>query len=128
MRIRSNLNFPEEIYAYVGGHIHAINPYTGETVWQTRLPKAYKSSIGTVIVDGDIVLAGVGGYLHALDKMDGRLLWTNEFKSMGLGIVGIATRASSADGSAQAAQQQANAQAAAVAAAATAAAAGAAVS
>ncbi len=116
MRIRTNLEFPEEIIAYIGGHVHAINPLNGQTIWSTKLPKAYKSSIGTVIIDGDIVLAGVGGYLHALDKQDGRLIWTNEFKGMGLGMVGVATPLSSQNGTAQAAQQQANAQAAATAA------------
>ncbi|MCB9895864.1 MAG: PQQ-binding-like beta-propeller repeat protein [Planctomycetes bacterium] len=124
MRMRMDMRMPEAIVVYVGGHVHAVEPMSGQTLWSTRLPKTYKQSIGTVLVEGDVVLAGVGGRLYCLDIYDGRLIWMNEMPGMGLGMVAVATPAGSANGSAQAAQQAANAQAAATAAVAASAAAG----
>ncbi|MCA8935077.1 MAG: PQQ-binding-like beta-propeller repeat protein [Planctomycetes bacterium] len=118
MRMRMDLNMPEMIIVYVGGHVHALDPMTGQTLWSTRLPKAYKQSIGTVVIDGDIALAGVGGRIYCLDVTDGRILWVNEMPGMGLGMAAVATPNTSANGAAQSAQQAANAQAAVAAAAA----------
>ncbi|MCA8913544.1 MAG: PQQ-binding-like beta-propeller repeat protein [Planctomycetes bacterium] len=115
MRLRVDMKMPEMIVAYVGGHVHSLDPMTGQTLWSTRLPKAYKQSIGTVVIDGDVVLAGVGGRIYCLDVIDGRILWLNELPGMGLGMAAVATPETSANGAAQAAQQAANAQAAAVA-------------
>jgi outer membrane protein assembly factor BamB len=117
MRMRINMQLPPAIVAYVGGFVHALDPLTGNTVWERKLPKAYKASIGTVLIDGDVVLAGVGGRVYCLDLSSGRVLWTNEMPGLGLGMVAVATPATSANGAAQAAQAAANAQAAAVAAA-----------
>lgn len=126
MRMRIDMRMPEAIVVYVGGCVHALDPMTGQTRWSTSLPRAYKQSIGTVLIDGDVVLAGVGGRVYCLDIVDGRILWQNDMPSMGLGMVAVATPATSGNGSAQSAQQAANAQAAAAAAATGAAAAGAA--
>lgn len=116
MRMRIDMQMPEAVVVYVGGHVHAIDPMSGNTLWSTRLPKAYKQSIGTVLIEGDVVLAGVGGRVYCLDIYDGRVMWVNEMPGMGLGMVAVATPQSSANGAAQAAQQAANAQAAATAA------------
>lgn len=126
MRMRVDMRMPEAVIAYVGGRVFSLDPLTGETIWETKLPKAYRASIGGAIIDGDVVLAGVGGRVYCLDITDGRILWMNEMPGLGLGMVSVATPAVSSDPS-QAAQQIANAQAAA-AAAASAAAAGAAAS
>ena len=117
MRMRVDMRMPEAVVVYVGGYVHALNPMTGDTVWSTKLPKAYKSSIGGAIIDGDVVLAGVGGRVYCLDITDGRLLWQNDMPGMGLGMVSVATPVTSSE-SAQGAQQIANAQAASAAAAA----------
>jgi outer membrane protein assembly factor BamB len=114
--MRIDMQMPEAVVVYVGGHVHAIDPMSGNTLWSTRLPKAYKQSIGTVLIEGDVVLAGVGGRVYCLDIYDGRVMWVNEMPGMGLGMVAVATPQSSANGAAQAAQQAANAQAAATAA------------
>lgn len=124
MRMRVDMRMPEAVIAYVGGHVFSLDPLTGKTIWETKLPKAYRTSIGGAIIDGDVVLAGVGGRVYCLDITDGRLLWMNEMPGLGLGMVSVATPAGSSD-SAQGAQQIANAQAAAEAAATAAAAAGA---
>jgi outer membrane protein assembly factor BamB len=110
--MRVNLEMPRAIVAYAGGHVQALDPLTGQTIWSTNLPKAYKTSIGTVLIDGDMVLAGVGGRVYCLDITDGRLIWVNELPGMGFGMVALATPVTSADGPAQSAQQAANAQAA----------------
>jgi outer membrane protein assembly factor BamB len=111
------MNMPEMIVVYVGGHVHSLDPLTGNTLWKTRLPKAYRNSIGTLLIEGDVVLAGAAGRVYCLDISDGRILWVNEMRWMGLGMVAVATPNGSADGSSQAAQQAANGQAAAAAAA-----------
>ena len=116
MRMRINMQLPPAIVTYVGGFVHALDPLTGNAVWERKLPKAYKTSIGTVLIDGDVVLAGVGGRVYCLDLSSGRILWTNEMPGLGLGMVAVATPATSANGAAQAAQAAANAQAAAIAA------------
>ena len=116
MRMRIDMKLPEAIVIYVGGHVHAVDPMSGNTLWSTRLPKTYKQSIGTVLLEGDVVLAGVGGRLYCLDIYDGRLIWMNEMPGMGLGMVAVATPSNSADGSAQSAQQAAYMHAAGVAA------------
>lgn len=116
MRMRVDMRMPETIVVYAGGHVHALDPMTGQTVWRTKLPKAWASSIGTVVIDADVVLAGVGGRVYCLDVTDGRLLWTNDLPGMGLGMAAVATPETSASGAAQSAQHLANAQAAAIAA------------
>lgn len=106
MRMRTNLNMPEYLVAYVGGHIHAIDGLRGTTLWSTKLSGAYKASVGSVMLDGDVVLAGVGGRVYCLDINDGRVLWVNELPGMGLGMVSLATRNGHSDEAAQAAQLQ----------------------
>ena len=115
MRIRTNLGMPEHIVVYVGGWVHSLNPLDGKTIWETKLPKAYQSSIGSVVIDGDVILAGVGGRVYCLDVQDGRLIWTNEMPGLGLGMVSLATPNTSASSASE--QQNANAQAAATSAA-----------
>lgn len=105
MRPRLNLNMPEVVVAYVGGEVHALDPLNGATLWCTALPKAYRQSTGTVLVEGDVVLAGVGGRLYCLDLTDGRILWVNDFPGRGLGMVAMATRLQST-GSQPAAHQE----------------------
>ena len=112
MRMRNSLGMPEHIVVYVGGWVHSLNPLDGKTLWETKLPKAYQSSLGSVVIDGDVVLAGVGGRVYCLDVQDGRLLWQNDMPGLGLGMVSLATPNASASSAAE--QQSANAQAAAV--------------
>ena len=111
MRMRIDMRMPEAIIVYVGGNVCALEPMTGETVWSTKLPKAYKTSIGTVLVEGDVVLAGVGGRVYCLSLQDGRLMWMNDMPRAGLGMVAVATPLSSANGAAQSAQAAAEAAA-----------------
>ena len=107
MRMRVDMRMPEAVIAYVGGRVFSLDPLTGKTIWETKLPKAYRSSIGGAIIDGDVVLAGVGGRVYCLDVTDGRILWQNDLPGMGLGMVSVATpNAATEVGSA--AQRQAN--------------------
>ena len=106
MRLRLNMEMPQALAVYVGGHIHAIYPDTGDTAWSTKLPKAYKSSTGTILIEGDVVIAGVGGRVYCLDLSDGRILWINQMRRMGLGMVSMATTRQNTGGDAAAAHQQ----------------------
>jgi len=109
MRMRVDMRMPEAVIAYVGGRVFSLDPLTGKTIWETKLPKAYRSSIGGTIIDGDVVLAGVGGRVYCLDISDGRILWQNEMPGMGLGMVSVATPNATTDVT-SAAQRQANDQ------------------
>ncbi len=106
MRMRTNLDMPKYLVAYVGGHVHAIDGLRGSTLWSTKLPGAYKASVGSVMLDGDVVLAGVGGRVYCLDIDDGRILWVNELPGMGLGMVSMATPGGHTNDTAQIAQVQ----------------------
>lgn len=107
MRMRVDMRMPEAVIAYVGGRVFSLDPLTGRTIWETKLPKAYRSSIGGTIIDGDVVLAGVGGRVYCLDITDGRILWQNDLPGMGLGMVSVSTPTVSTD-IAAAAQRKTN--------------------
>jgi outer membrane protein assembly factor BamB len=104
------MKLPKALVVYVGGHVHAIYPETGHTAWSTRLPKAYKASTGTVLIEGDIIVAGVGGRVYCLDLSDGRILWINQMPGLGLGMVSMATTRQSTGADAAAHQQQSHQQ------------------
>lgn len=107
MRLRMDMQVPEIVVVLIRGRVMGLEPKTGRTLWETKLPKTYGSYIGTVMIDGDLVLAGVAGRIHALDVRDGRLLWTNDMPGLGHGMVAMATPSASANGAAQAVQQAA---------------------
>jgi outer membrane protein assembly factor BamB len=103
MRPPNHMTFPERVVVYVGGHVVSLDPVSGTTIWKTKLPKCYKHSIGTVLMDGDIVIAGVGGYVFALNIEDGAILWQNDMPRLGHGMISIATPSAAADSAAAAA-------------------------
>lgn len=102
---------------YVGGRVCRIDPRSGGILWVAKLPKAMQSSVGTVLVEEQIVYAGAGGRLYALALDDGHLLWENHLKGFGMGMVSMATRWRSSGSDPSQAQQLANQRRAAAAAA-----------
>jgi len=69
---RNTTLFPNEQQGY--GALKAIDPKTGEMVWQVKFADLTEG--GVLSTAGDVVFTGNReGYFHAFDAGDGRLLW-----------------------------------------------------
>lgn len=69
---RNAMLLPNEEQGY--GALKAINPKTGEMVWQVKFADLTES--GVLSTAGDVVFTGNReGYFHAFDARDGKLLW-----------------------------------------------------
>ena len=55
MRFRTNLEYPKGIYTYLGRHLHSIDPLTGETIWDVKLPKVSRIEIVAIESDSETV-------------------------------------------------------------------------
>ncbi|MDC1142199.1 PQQ-binding-like beta-propeller repeat protein [Planctomycetota bacterium] len=75
MRFRTNMELPESIFAFIGGYLHAIDPLTGETNWQTKLPRAQRSALYDLKVDAKFLFLGTAASIYAIDRFTGRLDW-----------------------------------------------------
>ncbi len=63
---------PDEEQGY--GALKAIDPKTGETVWQVKFADLTEG--GVLSTAGDVVFTGNReGYFHAFDAREGKLLW-----------------------------------------------------
>ena len=78
------------VYVSIKGHVAALDREDGRLVWRWKAPKG--NSYGTVLVDGDRVLAGVYGYVYCLDAITGEQRWANPMKGFGTGVTSLATR------------------------------------
>jgi alcohol dehydrogenase (cytochrome c) len=69
---RNTTLLPNEEQGY--GAIQALNPKTGEKVWQVKFADLTEG--GVLSTAGDVVFTGNReGYFHAFDARDGKLLW-----------------------------------------------------
>ncbi len=69
---RNTTLLPNEEQGY--GAIRALNPKTGEMVWQVKFADLTEG--GVLSTAGDVVFTGNReGYFHAFDARDGKLLW-----------------------------------------------------
>jgi len=69
---RNTTLYPNEQQGY--GALKAINPKTGEMVWQVKFADLTEG--GVLSTAGDVVFTGNReGYFHAFDARDGKLLW-----------------------------------------------------
>jgi alcohol dehydrogenase (cytochrome c) len=69
---RTTTLLPNEQQGY--GALKAINPKTGEMVWQVKFADLTEG--GVLSTAGDVVFTGNReGYFHAFDARDGKLLW-----------------------------------------------------
>lgn len=65
------------------GHLWAIDPHTGATLWRSDSLQGINLS-GPVLVKGTLLVAGGEGYLYAFDPESGRLIGRGRF-----GLTGI---------------------------------------
>ncbi|HWD94194.1 MAG TPA: PQQ-binding-like beta-propeller repeat protein [Verrucomicrobiae bacterium] len=75
------------IYLGVKGVVMAINPATGQSVWETALKGA---EFVNVILDGENLFATTRGEIFCLDPLGGGIRWHNPLKGYGLGLITIA--------------------------------------
>ena len=79
------------IYLGVKCFVVCINKKNGRELWRTKVKS---SSLITIVVDGDIVVAHAGGELSGIDKQTGKKLWENGLSGLGYGHCMIATESS----------------------------------
>ncbi|MFA6957071.1 MAG: PQQ-binding-like beta-propeller repeat protein [Thermoanaerobaculia bacterium] len=79
---------PGMVFIGIGSYVVALDGSTGTEIWRRKL-KA--SSLVTIQVQGEMVLAGVQGEVFCLDARSGDLRWHNKLKGLGMGIVCFGT-------------------------------------
>lgn len=75
------------VFVGAGGFVAALRCDTGEEQWRTRLPSSSGSSIVTLLLEGNLLLAGHCGRLYGLNARDGTVLWKNKLPKMKFGAV-----------------------------------------
>lgn len=79
------------LYIGVKGSVLALDRTTGTVVWRTRLKGS--GFVNAVLDDGQLY-ATTQGQVFRLDPATGKVVWNNALPGMGLGLVTIATTAS----------------------------------
>lgn len=100
----------DRIYIGIKGKVVCLDKQSGNEIWRTDLRR---TSLVSVAIDGDTVIAYANGHLFALDGVTGEIRWRNPLPGLGHGYCIIAA---GGDQTAVTAAQQAQSQAAAVAA------------
>ena len=68
------------------GFCMAMHALSGRTLWEAKgLNSGFAQSRGSLLLDGDRLIASLCGYLSALDPETGEVLWTNKLKGFGEG-------------------------------------------
>jgi outer membrane protein assembly factor BamB len=86
-----------DLYIGVGNHVVALDYATGTEKWRTKLKT---SSVVTVAVIGNRIIAGAGGEVFSLDPSTGKIHWRNRLKGLGVGIVAFSSSDEAAAGAA----------------------------
>lgn len=91
----------DPVYISCGAFVAAIDPTTGSEYWRCKLPKNTYGLISMLVV-GDLLVAGSYGRIYGIDRWSGALRWTNELQGMGYYNILITSEAASAMGGMQA--------------------------
>ena len=113
MTAATDRKYDHLLFAGTHGNVVAIDKASGQTVWQTPLPKSSYQLV-VILFEDDTLFCSARGRVFALDPADGRILWTNEMPGLRHGLVFLNTAQSSRPESLMAvlAQHQAQAKAA----------------
>jgi outer membrane protein assembly factor BamB len=84
------------VFIGIKGSVIALNGFTGEQVWATRLKG---SDFVNVVLQDEVVLASCCGEVFCLNSLTGKGLWHNPLKGFGRGLATIATEHASRGGS-----------------------------
>jgi hypothetical protein len=70
------------------GSVIALNRFTGQQVWATRLKGA---DFVNVVLQNEVLLASCCGEIFCLNPLTGQGLWHNPLRGFGRGLATIAT-------------------------------------
>jgi len=73
---------PELLYAASKRNVIALDPFTGDEVWNTRLPKMTGSYISLFCTPHTLFVARSNGFIYAMHKYTGEILWEKEIKDL----------------------------------------------
>lgn len=76
------------IFVGIRNAVVALDDRSGAEVWRAEL-QTYDHV--TLLWDGEALLAANGGEVWRLDPVSGAVVWHNELKSMGRGLVSLAS-------------------------------------
>lgn len=94
MSTDTNRKYDHLLFAGTYGNVVAIDKASGQTVWQTALPKA-KYMLVAILFEDDMLFCAAKGRIFALDPADGSILWSNEMPGLRYGLVYLSTAQSS---------------------------------
>lgn len=76
----------DRLFVLGNGFCMAMNAMSGRTIWEASgLKSGFAQSRGSLMLDGDRLIASLCGYLTALDPETGDVLWKNNLKGFGEG-------------------------------------------
>jgi len=73
---------PELLYAATKRHVVALDPFSGDEIWKTKLPKFTGSFVSLMNTPHTLFAARSNGVIHALDKWTGEILWERNYKEL----------------------------------------------
>ena len=108
----------ELLFVAAKRNVMAVDPYTGQVVWDRRLPKMGGSYVTLYNTAHTLFASRSNGFVYALEKMTGEIIWEKQIKEFrGAPIsMALSTQVSGSDIFSSAAAADAAAAAAAVAA------------
>jgi len=98
------------LYIGTNAHVVALDPWTGDELWRTKLPRCLTGAIVSLTVKHHLLFAGAAGRVWCLDKRDGRVLWQNNLPGLGYQCVQLAIEGASATTGSQGATARASQQ------------------
>lgn len=85
------------LYIGTNGHVVALDPWTGNELWRTKLPRCGgMGQIVSITIKHHLLFAGASGRAWCLDKRDGRVLWQNNLPRLGYHDVMVAIEGAAA--------------------------------
>ena len=105
------MNLSDLVFTGFNRRVAALDKRTGQIVWQWKASKG--RMYVTLMLEGDVLIAGVDGYMYGLDARTGAQLWFNEMSGFGTGVTSLASVSGSAQNPGAAAAANAAASAAA---------------
>lgn len=84
------------IFAANNGHIYALNPATGEKLWENTAP-GYSIESPPFVLNGTVYYGSWDSYIYALDPKDGSIRWKTQGAGSAASMPGVIRYYSPAD-------------------------------
>jgi outer membrane protein assembly factor BamB len=83
------------IYGATNYYVFSIDENTGNEIWRTKLTAGFLAGgvfkLISILVKGDVVIAGSDGNMWGINKNTGEILWRNGLKGLGYENLSMAT-------------------------------------